>query len=64
MTDFCELIELTESELDEVAGGNPFAIDIDARKAKVRVHVSNTLENNSSNTQTNSIDNSINVLGD
>jgi hypothetical protein len=26
MQDICELIELTECELDEVAGGNPFSI--------------------------------------
>jgi hypothetical protein len=63
MKDLCELIELTECELDEVAGGNPFSITIDAMRARVTATVNSTLENNSANAQENSIDNSIHITG-
>jgi hypothetical protein len=58
-----ELIELTDSELDEVAGGNPFSINISAVLSSVTATVNSTLENNSANAQENSIDNSIHVTG-
>jgi hypothetical protein len=63
MKDICELIELTECELDEVAGGNPFSITIDAMRSRVTATVNSTLENNSANAQENSIDNSIHITG-
>jgi hypothetical protein len=63
MKDLCELIELTECELDEVAGGNPFSITIDAMRSRVTATVNSTLENNSANAQENSIDNSIHITG-
>ena len=59
----CELIELTECELDAVAGGNPFSITIDAVRSRVTATVNSTLENNSANAQENSIDNSIHITG-
>jgi hypothetical protein len=63
MKDLCELIELTECELDAVAGGNPYSITIDAIRSRVTATVNSTLENNSANAQENTIDNSINVTG-
>ena len=63
MKDLCELIELTECELDAVAGGNPFSITIDAVRSRVTATVNSTLENNSANAQENSIDNSIHITG-
>jgi hypothetical protein len=63
MKDICELIELTECELDEVAGGNPYSITIDAIRSRVTATVNSTLENNSANAQENTIDNSIHVTG-
>jgi hypothetical protein len=59
----CELVELTEFELDAVAGGNPFSINISADKSKVRARVSASFENESTNSITNLIDNSVNVSG-
>jgi hypothetical protein len=58
-----ELIELTESELDAVAGGNPFSINISAIRSRVTADVYSTLENNSAVAQDNSVDNSIHVTG-
>jgi hypothetical protein len=63
MNDRCELIELTECELDAVAGGNPFSINISAVLSSITASISSTLENNSANAQQNTIDNSINVSG-
>ena len=34
-SDSCELIELTDSELDEVSGGNPFSINLSGLSASV-----------------------------
>jgi hypothetical protein len=59
----CEPVELTEFELDAVAGGNPFSITIDADKSKVRARVSASFSNESSNTIMNLIDNSVNISG-
>ena len=54
MNDFCELIELTASELDEVAGGRrrggntridvDVDIDIDVT-SKPRTHIDNSVDN-------------------
>jgi hypothetical protein len=63
MKDLCELIELTECELEEVAGGNPFSITIDAIRSRVTATVNSTLENNAAVAQSNSADNSIHVTG-
>ena len=63
MKDLWEPIELTECELDSVAGGNPFSINVTAMRARVTASVAATLENNSANAQENTIDNSINVSG-
>jgi hypothetical protein len=59
----CEPIELTEFELDAVAGGNPFSITISASFSTISATVNSVLENNSANAQENSIDNSIHVTG-
>ncbi len=59
----CELVELTESELDVVAGGNPFSINISALFSDVDARVRASLENESSNTLNNLVDNSIHVSG-
>lgn len=63
MKDVCELIELTESDLDAVSGGNPFSINISAAFSVVRARINSTLENNSAVAQENSNDSSIHVSG-
>jgi hypothetical protein len=60
MQDRYELIELTDSELDAVAGGNPF--EIKAFKSTVTQTVS--FNNSSTNTITAIIDNSVNISGE
>ena len=60
MQDLYELIELTDSELDAVAGGNPF--EIKAFKSTVTQTVS--FNNSSTNTINALIDNSVNIIGD
>jgi hypothetical protein len=57
------LRELTEFELDAVAGGNPFSINIAATHSAVSAPVSATLANASENNLANLVDNSINVSG-
>jgi hypothetical protein len=59
----CEPVELTEFELDAVAGGNPFSINVAAVASTVRARVSASFENESTNSITNLIDNSVNVSG-
>jgi hypothetical protein len=59
----CEPVELTEFELDAVAGGNPFSINVEAAFSKVRASVRASFENESTNSITNLIDNSVNVSG-
>jgi hypothetical protein len=59
----CEPVELTEFELDTVAGGNPFSINVEAAFSKVRASVSASFSNESTNSITNLIDNSVNVSG-
>jgi hypothetical protein len=58
-----EPVELTEHELDAVAGGNPFSINLFAFASRVRASVSADIENSSTNTITNLIDNSVHVSG-
>ena len=62
MEDF-ELIQLTECELEAVAGGNPFSINLSALSSTIIASITSTLQNNSANAQENSIDNSIHVTG-
>jgi hypothetical protein len=58
-----EPVELTEFELDAVAGGNPFSINITALLSSITATVNSTLANNSSNAQLNTLDNSIHITG-
>jgi hypothetical protein len=58
-----EPVELTELELDAVAGGNPFSINVAAVHSTVRARVSASFSNESSNDITNLIDNSVNISG-
>jgi hypothetical protein len=57
MNDFCELIELTESELDEVAGGR-VSISDSFNRISVRLHLN--IENNAQTQIVNTVDNSMN----
>ena len=59
----CEPVELTEFELDAVAGGNPFSSNITATLSAISATVSATLANASNNDLANLVDNSINVSG-
>jgi hypothetical protein len=59
----CEPVELTEFELDAVAGGNPFSINIAAAFSAVSATVNAALANASENNLANLVDNSINVSG-
>ena len=61
--DLREPVELTEFELDAVAGGKPFSINIAATLSAVSATVSATLANTSTNNLANLVDNSINVTG-
>jgi hypothetical protein len=61
--DIREPVELTEFELDAVAGGNPFSINISATLSSVTAAVNATLANGSSNNLANLVDNSIHVSG-
>jgi hypothetical protein len=61
--DLCEPVELTELELDAVAGGNPFSINVTAVFSSVSARVHASFENESRNSITNLIDNSVNVSG-
>ena len=59
----CEPVELTEFELDAVAGGNPFSINIAAVTSAISATVNAALVNGSANSLANLVDNSINVSG-
>jgi bacteriocin-like protein len=63
MKDVCELIELTECELDAVSGGNPFSINIAATLSSVTARVRASFDNSSAVAQQNSVDNSVNISG-
>jgi hypothetical protein len=58
-----ELIELTESELDVVSGGNPFSINISATLSAITASVTAAFANNSAVAQQNSVDNSVHITG-
>jgi hypothetical protein len=59
----CEPVELTEFELDAVAGGNPFSINISAFTSRVFASLSLFIDSHPTNTIVNVIDNSINISG-
>jgi hypothetical protein len=58
-----ELIELTECELDAVAGGNPFSINISATLSTISATVAAAFSNSSAVAQQNSVDNSVHITG-
>jgi hypothetical protein len=58
-----ELIELTECELDAVAGGNPFSINISATLSSITASVNSTISNSAAVAQSNSVDNSVHITG-
>ncbi len=58
-----ELVELTESELDVVSGGNPFSINISATLSSISASVAAAFANNSAVAQQNSVDNSVHITG-
>jgi hypothetical protein len=58
-----ELIELTECELDAVAGGNPFSINISATLSAISATVAAAFSNSSAVAQQNSVDNSVHITG-
>jgi hypothetical protein len=66
MKDLCELIELTECELDEVAGGNPFEAYV-YLFAEGRSRITSTVSTAFSNAplvdQTNTSDQSVSISG-
>jgi hypothetical protein len=59
----CELVELTEFELDAVAGGNPFSINISALGSTVSAFLSLVINNHPTTTITTIVDNSIHING-
>jgi bacteriocin-like protein len=63
MQDVCELIELTECELDAVSGGNPFSINIAAVASAISATVNSTISNTAAGAQQNSVDNSVHISG-
>jgi hypothetical protein len=58
-----ELIELTDCELDAVAGGNPFSINISAVLSAISATVNSTISNSAAVAQQNSVDNSVHISG-
>ena len=64
MYELIELIELTECELDAVAGGNPFSINITATLSSISATVTSAIANSATAAQANSVDNSVHVTGD
>jgi hypothetical protein len=59
----CEPVELTEFELDAVAGGNPFAINISALGSSVSAFLSLVIDNHPTTTITTIVDNSVRING-
>jgi hypothetical protein len=62
-----ELIELTDSELDEVSGGNPFSINVSALTASISSTISLALTTAFANApvlaQSNSSNQSVTITG-
>ncbi len=59
----CEPVELTELELDAVAGGNPFSINVSAFASRVFASLSVDIDSHPTTTIVNVVDNSINISG-
>jgi hypothetical protein len=59
----CEPVELTEFELDAVAGGNPFSINVDAYRSEVEARLSVSIDYQPYTSIFNYVDNSFNVRG-
>jgi hypothetical protein len=57
----CEPVELSEFELYEVAGGNPFSINISALGSAVSAALSLIINNHPTTTITTIVDNSIHL---
>jgi hypothetical protein len=57
----CKPFELTECELDTVAGGNPFSINISAFASSVSASLSVFIDSHPTTTIVNVVDNSINI---
>lgn len=57
----CEPVELSEFELDAVAGGNPFSINISALGSTVSAFLSLIIDNHPTTTITTIVDNSIHL---
>ena len=62
-----ELIELTDSELDEVSGGNPFSINLSGLSASIGSSIALTLSTAFTNApalaQSNSSNQSVTITG-
>jgi hypothetical protein len=62
-----ELIELTDSELDEVSGGNPFSINLSGLSASISSSIALTLSTAFTNApalaQSNSSNQSVTITG-
>ena len=62
-----ELIELTDSELDEVSGGNPFSINLSGLSASISSSIALTLSTAFTNapdvSQSNTSDQSVSISG-
>jgi hypothetical protein len=59
----CEPVELTEFELDAVAGGNPFSINISAFGSSLSASLSVFIDSHPTTSIVNVVDNSINISG-
>jgi len=57
----CEPVELTEFELDAVAGGNPFSINISALGSSVSAFLALFIDNHPTTTITTIVDNSVRI---
>jgi hypothetical protein len=66
MKDLCELIELTECELDEVAGGNPFEnlVTLTATLGStISATVSSAFSKADLSSQTNTLEQNVSISG-
>jgi hypothetical protein len=59
----CEPVELTEFELDAVAGGNPFSINISAAFSDIDARVRADVQNNPATAISVTVNNSLNITG-
>jgi hypothetical protein len=59
----CEPVELTEFELDAVAGGNPFSINISAFFSDVDARIRADVQNEPTTLVSVAVNNSLNIIG-